>query len=124
MSLVARRLVPVVLAAVLASCERVDPLCACSPAPTLTLRPASLTLVAGDSASLTVTVADVPERTTIRVVSQQPTVARVDTVARSGVPVTVRAAAVGTAVVLVSAPQYGQTVTGALPVTVTARPAP
>jgi hypothetical protein len=119
----ARRLVQVALGAALASCEGRGPVSLCACPPILTLNPASLAMGAGNSASLTVTVAGAePERAAIRVASQRPAVVRVDTVTRSGVPVAVRASAAGAAVVLVTVTRNGQTVTGSLPVTVTARP--
>jgi uncharacterized protein YjdB len=94
------------------------------PLPTVTLNPASLTIAAGDSAALTVTLHDASSPNTIRLASQNPAVARVDTAARSGAPVTVRAGVAGSAILLITATQYGHPVTAALPVTVTARPTP
>lgn len=123
MRLSVRRLVPIVLGAVLASCEHVDPICGCSPRPVFTLAPSSLSLVAGDSAALTVSVHDAPERTTIRLATIDSAVARVDSVARSGVPVRVRAGNAGATLLLVTTTADGHTATGTVPVTVTARPA-
>jgi hypothetical protein len=73
----ARRLVPVALATSLFTACQGDGLCFCEPPPVLTMNPASLAMVAGDSAQLTVTTT-----------------------------------------------QNGETVTGYVPVTVTARPMP
>jgi uncharacterized protein YjdB len=124
MLLAARRLVPVVLAAsLLAACQD-DGVCFCEPPPVLTMNPAALAIAAGDSAPLTVTVAAAGGPPTIRLATPQPAIARVDSVAPSGVPTAVRAGTPGSTVVTVTATQNGQTVTGYVPVTVTARSAP
>jgi hypothetical protein len=122
MSFAARHLVPVALAAsLLSGCEG-DSVCVRTPPPVLTMNPASLVLPTGDSAPLTMTVHDASERTMVRLASQSPGVARVDSVARSGVPTVVRAGAAGSTVVTVIVTHDGQTVSGYVPVTVTARP--
>jgi hypothetical protein len=125
MRLSARRIVPVVLGAAVASCENgLEPRSMCACPPTVTLHPASLTMAAGDSAPLTVALSGALGVGTIRLASRNPAVARVDSVAQSGVPVIVRAVGAGGTAIDLTVTAGGQSLTGAMPVTVTARPTP
>jgi uncharacterized protein YjdB len=95
--------------------------------PSLTLNPASLSLVVGESAPVGVTFRDgATSGTRVRWVSGAPAIALVDSTPRvgraAGDPLPVRGLAVGTTTLTVTAEHEGQTVTGTVPVTVRAAP--
>jgi uncharacterized protein YjdB len=121
------RLIPVVLtAATLAACDGDEPVVV-TLGPALTLNPASLALVVGETASVGMELrGGATAETRVRWTTNVPTIAVVDSTIRggtmAGAPVAVRGLTAGAAMLTVTVMHERQTITGGVPVTV--RPAP